>query len=348
MMISKTISTKKVSATINYLLKEKAHNTNLVDHRNLDISMNNLSLDGGGEVNSAWFMCQFSASRSLAKNKKKTYQGEHVIMSFSKDDFDCSDVESQSKQAVELMNGFFEEYFPKESQYFMVSQADNDGQNLHIHAVVNTVNIDGKVLNTNLTSQTRSGAFRDSVNKYLGDNFERVTGRSYKPVLPTERSKIGNAHSSLAHIRKRGAYSWKEDLQTRIVLAMQKFKNYDDDDDDIETILNDAGVSISKKRRSIGKDENGSKVYRDAWTYSFIDETGQERKARDFAIQKNGKKTGLGEGFTPEKMRSHAKYYSKRRKWQQDMANQFEIKNHSKKNDNVSSHAKSKDDGLSF
>jgi len=310
-MISKTISTKKVSATINYLLKEKAHNTNLVDHRNLDIAMNNLSLDGGGKVNSAWLMCQFSASRSLAKNKKKTYQGEHIILSFSKNDFDCSDVESQSKQAIELMNGFFEEYFPRESQYFMVSQADNDGQNLHIHAVVNTVNIDGKVLNTNLTSQTRSGAFRESVNKYLDVNFRKVTGRSYEPVSPSERSEIANDHSSLAQLNRRGAYSWKEDLQIRIVLAMQKFKNYHHDDD-IETVLNASGISISKKRRSIGKDNNGLKIYREAWTYSFIDETGQERKARDFSIQKSGKKTGLGEGFIPERMRNHAKVYSKR------------------------------------
>jgi len=335
-MISKTISTKKVSATINYLLKEKAHNTTLVDHRNLDIAMNNLSLDGGGKVNSAWLMCQFSASRSLAKNTKKTYQGEHIILSFSKNDFDCSDVESQSKQAIELMNGFFEEYFPKKSQYFMVSQADNDGQNLHIHAVVNTVNIDGKVFNTNLTSQTRSGAFRESVNKYLDVNFEKVTGRSYEPVSPSKRSKIANDHSSLAQLKKRDAYSWKEDLQTRIVLAMRNFEKYTGSDDEIENILNKSGVFISKKRRSIGKDENGLKIFREAWTYSFIDKAGQERKARDFSIQKNGKKTGLGEGFTPERMRSHANVYSKRNT------------KLSRKLHPVPSRKKEKDDGLSF
>jgi len=341
-MISKTVSTKKVSVTINYLLKEKAHNTNLVDHRNLDISMNNLSLDGGGNVNSAWLMCQFSASRSLAKNKKKTYQGEHIILSFSKNDFDCSDVESQSKQAIKLMNGFFEEYFPRESQYFMVSQADNDGQNLHIHAVVNTVNIDGKVLNTNLTSQTRSGAFRESVNKYLNINFKKVTGRSYESVSPNKRSEIANTHSSLAQIKKRGAYSWKDDLMIRITSALKKVEN--DDDDEIKTVLNNSGISISKKRRSVGKDDNGAKIYREAWTYSFIDETGQERKARDFSIQKNGKRTGLGEGFTPNRMRSFAKYYSRRRKWQQDMAEKSNFKNYNK----IDSHVKNEDDNLSF
>lgn len=335
-MISKTISTKKVSATINYLLKEKAHNTTLVDHRNLDIAMNNLSLDGGGKVNSAWLMCQFSASRSLAKNTKKTYQGEHIILSFSKNDFDCSDVESQSKQAIELMNGFFEEYFPKKSQYFMVSQADNDGQNLHIHAVVNTVNIDGKVLNTNLTSQTRSGAFRESVNKYLDVNFKKVTGRSYESVSSSKRSEIANDHCSLAQLNKRGAYSWKEDLQTRIVLAMRNFEKYTDSDDAIENILNKSGIFISKKRRSIGKDENGLKIFREAWTYSFIDETGHERKARDFSIQKNGKKTGLGEGFIPERMRSYAKVYSKRNE---------KLKRETR---SIFSHKKEKDDGLSF
>ena len=58
------------------------------------------------------------------------------------------------------------------------------------------------------------------------------------------------------------------------------------------------------RRASIGKDENGNKKYRVAFTYSFTDADGHNRSSRDFAYTKTGAKRGLGLAFTPDGLSS--------------------------------------------
>lgn len=64
------------------------------------------------------------------------------------------------------------------------------------------------------------------------------------------------------------------------------------------------GVHVKERRASIGKDENGNKKYRMAFTYSFTDADGHKRSSRDFAYTKTGAKRGLGLSFTPDALSS--------------------------------------------
>ena len=75
--------------------------------------------------------------------------------------------------------------------------------------------------------------------------------------------------------------------------------------DDFKAVLEaNGGVHVKERRASIGKDENGNKKYRVAFTYSFTDADGHNRSSRDFAYTKTGAKRGLGLAFTPDALSS--------------------------------------------
>lgn len=293
--ILRVISSTNAGANLSYLIDEKAHDTSLTSHRNLAFDGQNVFNDWNGNVNSRYLADQFWAVRQRAKNPNKRVQAEHLIFSFSADEFspDKSTLSTEIDQMKQLVKSFMVEHFPKTAQYFLAFQADSTGQNLHCHATVNSVLTDGRVLNTNLISVTGKDNIRDAFDQHLEKNFKKVTNRDWEPVKPQSDNLV---NSKTVKVDERGGYVWKEDLKDRIIGAFQNTDNLKDFKDVLEA---DYGVKVSEGRCSVGKNENGKKIYRPAYSYHFMDKDGHKKTSRDFYYYRGGQR-GLGLTFTPD------------------------------------------------
>lgn len=301
MSIIKAISINSAGGTLKYLIDEKAHNKELTADRSLLYSGRNVETDYHKKMNAQYLTAQYWAVRQQAKHPSKTTQGHHLIISFSEAEFpiDENHLQQQALQAEKLVNGFLQRHLPKQAQYLVAIQRDSEGHNLHAHVLINSVMTNGKVLNTNLVSVTNHGTrhgLRSQFDQYLTENFERVTGRPFTPIKPDKENLV---HSSAAQLDRHGRYIWKEDLKERITEAFNKavdlvsFK---------QILATEHHVQVKERRAAIGKDSNGKKVYRPAFTYRFTDQDGHERSARDFAYGKNGALKGLGVMFSPGRL----------------------------------------------
>lgn len=300
MSILKVISSKNAGANLAYLIDEKAHDTSLTSHRTLAFGGQNVFSDWNGKVNSRYLADQFWAVRQRAKNPNKQTQAQHLIFSFSNEEFspNKSTLKRDVNQIRQLVKSFMVERFPETAQYLIAVQADSKGHNLHAHVAVNSVQTNGKVLNTNLVSVTGKDNLRDAFDQYLERNFKQITGQDWEPV----KSQSDNLVSSkTVKVDERCGYVWKEDLKSRIIDA---FSNVDNLDDFKAVLEANGGVHVKERRASIGKDETGTKKYRVAFTYSFTDADGHNRSSRDFAYTKTGAKRGLGLAFTPDALSS--------------------------------------------
>ena len=110
--------------------------------------------------NGNYLQQQFHNVLRRARNSHKTYQAQSIIISFDKTEFDTKQLSLQATQAMQLVQGFVQKYFP-DCQSVAAIQADGVGGDnrgdgkLHCHLIVNTVKPDGRVVNT-----TRFSVFR--------------------------------------------------------------------------------------------------------------------------------------------------------------------------------------------
>ena len=281
MSIVKVISSTNAGANLNYLINEKAHNTELTNHRSLKFSGQNVYGDYANKVNARYLADQYWVVRQRAKNSKKKVQVHHLIFSFSQQEFNPTkqNLFQQARQALKLVNDFLHQLLPSTAQYLEAVQCDSKGKNLHVHVSCNSVLTNGKVLDTNLISvnsrtvtknkkQIQHLGIRQQFDNYMAKHFKKLTGREFQPV---KENKVNLVNSKAVKIDERGGYIWKEDLKQRILDAFYNTDNFDD----FETVLEaNNGVKIKHRRASVGKDEHGKKVYRDAITYSFIGDDG--------------------------------------------------------------------------
>lgn len=309
MSIVKVISSTNAGANLNYLINEKAHNTELTNHRSLKFSGQNVYGDYTNKVNARYLADQYWVVRQRAKNSKKKVQVHHLIFSFSQQEFNPTkqNLLQQARQALKLVNDFLHRLLPSTAQYLEAVQCDSKGKNLHVHVSCNSVLTNGKVLDTNLISvnsrtviknkkQVEYLGIRNQFDNYMTKHFEKLTGREFQPV---KENTVNIVNSKAVKIDERGGYIWKEDLKQRILDAFYNTDNFDD----FEAVLEDNnGVKIKHHRASVGKDEHGKKVYRDAITYSFIGDDGASHLARDFGYTKSGAQRGLGLSFTPDSL----------------------------------------------
>ena len=300
MAILKIISSKSSRNTIKYLLDEQAHNTDLTSDRALKIDSQNVDLNFNANKNlfTLYVYNQFSAVREIAKKKDKKEQARHLIFSFSDDEFNLTkdNLKEKSEQALTLCSDFLRQKLPDQAQFLTVAQADSDGHKLHVHAVVNSVMLDKKNVDTNLYNTISGRKYRsilDDFQAYMSSNFEKVTGKKYEVNFDTSHKELKN--SSFERIKERGGYVWKDDLKERIRQA----KLYSNDLASFEKNLAQTGVSVTKRRASVGKDATGKKIYREAYTFSFVDQEQKQRKIRDISRTKSGALKGLGEDYTP-------------------------------------------------
>lgn len=318
-MISKVLRSSSSTNLIKYIMSEEAHSKDLTNKRNLSINCQNVDTTYDGKYDSQYIASQYLAVQKLAKNKKKT-QAYHLIFSFSDEEFPLpkndQELNKQAQQAGFLISQFLKQYFPKNAQYVQEIQRDNDGKKLHAHVALNSVLTTGKVLDTRLLTwsdrekevpnkdpqkepkKVKIKGLKSHIDKFMLDNFEGITGRKYAPIAPRIDQNDNLVNSKEAQISKRQT-GWKEQLKALIYDAFSA-------SDSLETFkksLKQNGVSVSEKRASTGeKDENGHKIYRKSYTYSFTDSDNKKRKIRDFSFRKNGKKQGLGLSFTPDNL----------------------------------------------
>lgn len=307
MSIVKVISSTNAGANLNYLINEKAHNTELTSHRSLLFNGQNVYGDYANKVNARYLADQYWAVRQRAKNPKKKVQVHHLIFSFSQEEFNPTkqNLLHQARQALKLVNDFLHQILPSTAQYLEAVQCDSKGKNLHVHVSCNSVLTNGKVLNTNLISvnsrtvtknkkKIHYPGIRNQFDNFMTEHFEKLTGRKFHPI---EENNVNLVNSKAVKIDERGGYIWKEDLKQRILDAFNNTDNFTD----FEAVLEaNNGVKIKHRRASIGKDKNGNKIYRNAVTYTFLDNFSASHSVRDFAYTKSGAKRGLGLSFTPQ------------------------------------------------
>lgn len=303
MVVSKTIQSTNATANLRYILNDTPHVQNETGHRVLALAQHNVDTDYAGNINALYTAAQFNTIRHTTNkykfsHKDKKTQSEHLIISFSDEDFDLSDPVGQANQAMTLISDFMTKQLGPNAQWLAAAQDDNLGHKLHIHIVVNSVNVDGKVLDTSRVKQVGQDGFRNHLNNYLEQNFELVTDRKFVPVTPAKHDHSNAISSKERNMKanRSNAHSWKDDLKSIIDNAissninMQGFKDQ----------LSSNGVTIVEKPHRIGKNEDGTPKKRTSFHYTYVDERNKQHKSVDFAITKKGGVRGLGENYIPD------------------------------------------------
>ena len=314
-MISKVIRSKSSTNLLRYILKDHAHNTDLTKKRNLNLIYKNVDSAYNGKYDYLYTISQFSAVQSLAKNKQKKTKAYHIIFSFSQDEFPIpesqKEMEEQTKQASKLVDGFLKKDLAKDSQYVLAIQRDSEGKMLHAHIALNSVKLDGKVIDTRQltwsdrerevkskdpnkgTKKVLVKGLKTRIDDYMQANFERVTGRKYEPIKRKTENLVNSKEEQIkARINDKNGQitTWKEELKNKIYNAfsvsdsLEKFKK----------ALKNEGVTV--KERKVKNRQSGT-----GYTYSFVDSNNKKRRIRDFGYRK-GVPAGLGTSFTPDSL----------------------------------------------
>lgn len=339
MAIIKVNRIKNITALDRYLLSHEAHEkTDLVRVRNFTVFGHNVMKTYDHKFDAMYLASQQWAVRKVAKKQKKKTQGFHMIVSFSPEDFPDvktkDDLKEQVKQARSLLKGFLDEELPDESQWYAVLQKDGDGHKLHAHVAINSVQLDGRTLDTNILSLNRKlekvkekkkeqdeaqevetdnkdkkkkkpkyvakAGLYERFQNYCADNFEQLTGRKYKKIMRNEEvmhtDKEG-AYLHRVHKRFETATSWREDIASSIRLISQRAKSLDD----FKGLMYRSGRIRVDERNASYIDADGKKQTRTAYTYCTLDKDDKvTHKVRDFRVLRNGSIRGLGKSTTPQ------------------------------------------------
>lgn len=273
---------------LTYIFNNVAHYNDKTNHRVLACSGTNIRMLHNKEghlttaQNGAYLEKQFHQSLKRAFNPNRKTQCQSIIISFSDDEFDTSDLSKQASQALQLAQGYVHQHF-NDAQTVSCVQCDGKGGRLHVHLLVNAVKPSGKTVPTNEFSVFK---MRRELNTYLNNNFERVTGRVWQN--PFNEKTIRKDLQSLPSRSK-----WEEHLKTIIDTVKLRVTNAKS----FISVLSQQGITVTKRKQGHN------------WTYHQIVTTNsgktKEMKARDFyqRFDKNGKvlsTRGLGIKYTKQ------------------------------------------------
>lgn len=267
---------------LQYLFQESPHSYQKTSQRVLACSGFNIKLlhDSNGSIvvtqNGAYLERQFRANLNKAHNPRRKYQAQTLIISFSTDEFDTSDLDLQAKQALALVQHFVHKHFA-DAQSVIAIQADGDGGKLHAHIVFNTVKPNGRTIPTNRFNIHK---LRTSFDHEMNQNYQRVTGHSWaNPIHNQQRrhdAKNLTTQSEWQKSLKRVISQVKNDVST-----LKEFIQH----------LNNVGITMTERQKG------------NAWTYHQTI-NGKEHKVRDFYQRVNKQSgevlstRGLGQEFT--------------------------------------------------
>lgn len=341
MAIIKCLSTNNLTNLNKYLLDSAPHETtDVIQSRNLMTWGQNIMKTYDHKFNSMYISSQEWAVLKMADKRKKKTKGFHLIMSFSDDDFpppkDKEDQKKQTKQAYKLVSKFLKKELPDTAQYIAVLQRDGDGHKLHAHIALNSVQMSGRTLATNILSINRridrvkakdrkkeeekeaqngqkakkkekykpkfikSAGLYERFQNYLADNFEQVTKRPYKKIMRNEIVHITGKEGAYSHrMNKEGKdpQSWRE----KIINAIGDTEHVVDSLDEFKAQLDLVYKIEVKEREASYTTPDGVKHKRRAFTYCQKNEEGKIiHKARDFRFNRDGSIRGLGKLTTPD------------------------------------------------
>mgnify|MGYP003363160074 CR=1 FL=1 len=264
---------------LRYIFETEAHDGSA--QRVLGVTSQNCYLlhDPGGTVSvnqsAAYLQKQFARVQARAKNHHKTYKAESIILSFSDKEFplsnDIKQQENQVKQSLKLTTAYARAHFPPGSQWVAAVQRDGKGHKLHVHLLVNTVQITGKVVRTcNFHIPTQ----RKDLNDIL---------KSTMPAMGLTWDDPQFAHAVREDVPTTNI-SWQEVIKNAITGAIQKSTTHNIDSFISALALSGISIKISKRGWTY-KDPNGHRI-RDF--YQHIDKkTGEVKSTR-----------GLGRAYT--------------------------------------------------
>ncbi|MBM6955117.1 relaxase/mobilization nuclease domain-containing protein [Limosilactobacillus coleohominis] len=317
-----------------YVLEGSAHNNSKTNQRALAVSGTNLNLlhDADGQISNVqsapYLEEQFHQSLKKAYNPHRQYQCQSVVVSFSKNEFDTSDLAGQSRQALKLIQGFASQYFG-DAQSVICVQCDgpgglNDGDGkLHVHLIVNSVKRDGRTVATNRFSVFH---LRKNLNTYMEENFEKATGREWKNPFSNNKTR----HDVDKLVTKS---AWNKRLKQTIDNVKSQVSN----ETDFKAVLQTYGITVTERQK--GR----------AWTYHQVIKTAKGTKrlsVRDF-YQRIDRQTGsvlstrgLGVGYTKSAL---INYWEKQVEIESDYQPKSVNKN-SKRKDDHNVREKSNDD----
>ncbi|WP_260245887.1 relaxase/mobilization nuclease domain-containing protein [Limosilactobacillus reuteri] len=304
MAILNSTACKSSYGRLTYIFNQSAHNTSKTNHRVLACSGTNINMlhTPNGHLSTlqsgAYLEKQFHQSLNRAYNPKRKYQAQSIIISFSSEEFDTSDLKRQATQAMQLVEGYVHQHF-SDAQSVSCVQCDGDGGKLHVHLLINTVKTNGKTVPTNRFSVYR---MRRNFNEYLERNFQLVTGREWSNSF----NKASTRKDAKTIITRS---SWEEQLKQTINQVKQEVRNV------VEFInrLSTKGIQIK---------ERGKKKQ---WTYTQIipDKNGKPKLHRVRAYYQRKDKAehvlstrGLGQAYTRQGLDNY---------WRQQLEKEQEI-----------------------
>lgn len=300
MSIVKTQACKSSYTRLSYILSGTPHNTDKVSHRVLAVSGQNLNLlhDLSGHISTiqsgAYLERQFHQSLVKARNPKRTYQCQSIIISFSQKEFDTSDIKKQASQANKLAQLYVKRFFG-DAQTVSVVQADGNGGKIHVHILINSVNRQGKTIQTNRFSIFH---LRHQFDNFMEQNFEKVTGNEWPgPVNHQERLDSNDLTTKSA---------WQEHVKQVIKRVQSEVSTISEF---LAKLSNQYGITVTNRSKNT------------AWTYHQQVKTAKglkEYKVRDYYERRN-KKTdeimsvrGLGKDYTKQAITEYFKSKNKK------------------------------------
>lgn len=265
------------------MLASTGFNIKLLHNPNGDIS---------ATQNSAYLEKQFKANLNKAHNPKRKYQAQTLIISFSEDEFDTTDLNLQAKQALALVQHFVHQHFA-DAQSIIAIQADSEGGKLHAHVVFNTIKSNGRTIPTNRFNIHK---LRSSFDREMINNYQFVTGHRWTNPIHNqqERQDVNNLTTRS---------EWQQSLKKIIAQVRCEVNSLKE----FIRRLNDAGITVTERQK-------GS-----AWTYHQTVH-GKSYKVRDFyqrVDKQNGEvlsTRGLGQTFT----KSYLTGYFKQKEVEED------------------------------
>lgn len=210
--------------------------------------------------------------------KRHRIQTIHIVQSFSKNEFDPDkpeDIETANAVGV----AFTKEHYP-DRQSVVYTQMDGKSGLIHNHIIVSNVAMnDLRACDKNQYHHKQVKEWSDEV---ISCFTILDTGRQKNPdkISQTERAK-----------RVDDDYVWKDDLRTRIHLAMDLAEN----ENDFFDKLSENGVNGVKKY---------SKKHGEYITYELTDLTGAEKSGIKIRNPKV-RSYKMGYSYSPEEIRQH-------------------------------------------
>ncbi|CUR39921.1 hypothetical protein LRLP16767_LR3C6_01889 [Limosilactobacillus reuteri subsp. porcinus] len=298
MSVLETHSCRSSYGRLQYLFQEPPHSYQKTSQRVLASTGFNIKLlhNPNGDIsatqNGVYLEKQFKANLKRAHNPKRKYQAQTLIISFSEDEFDTSDLNLQAKQALVLVQHFIHQHFA-DAQSIIAIQADSEGGKLHAHVVFNTIKSNGRTIPTNRFNIHK---LRSSFDREMINNYQFVTGHRWTNPIHNqqERQDVNNLTTRS---------EWQQNLKKIIAQVRCEVNSLKE----FIRRLNDAGITVTERQK-------GS-----AWTYHQTVH-GKSYKVRDFyqrVDKQNGEvlsTRGLGQTFT----KSYLTGYFKQKEVEED------------------------------